>query len=459
MTDYQTAPRPTKDMPKGISYIIGNEAAERFSFYGMKAILVVFMTTHLMGADGLEPMSESDARICYHQFNALVYFTPLLGAIIADVFLGKYRTILFLSLVYCLGHLMLAVDSSRMGLMIGLALIGLGAGGIKPCVSAHVGDQFSKSNASLLEKVFVWFYFAINLGAFTSIILTPVLLERYGAHVAFAVPGILMMIATIVFWMGRHKFIHVPPGGKAFLQEAFSGEGLRAIGKLSVIYVFVAMFWALFDQTSAAWVLQAKKMDMHWMGYDWLPAQIQAANPLLIMMLIPIFSFVLYPLMNKMFELTPLRKISIGFFIAIPSFLIPAWVESQIAAGASPSIGWQLLAYVFITVAEIFISITCLEFSYTQAPRKMKSLILGLFLMSVAIGNQFTALVNIFIRNEDGTSKLSDVNYYLFFAACMLVTAIVFIVVAKMYKPMEYLHEDASEHEHEHEHEAEADAV
>ena len=123
MADYLTAPRPTEDMPKGISYIIGNEAAERFSFYGMKAILVVFMTTHLMGADGLDPMSESDARIWYHQFNALVYFTPLLGAIIADVFLGKYRTIIFLSLVYCLGHLTLAVDSSRMGLMIGLGLL------------------------------------------------------------------------------------------------------------------------------------------------------------------------------------------------------------------------------------------------------------------------------------------------------------------------------------------------
>ena len=453
MADYLTAPRATEDMPKGISHIIGNEAAERFSFYGMKAILVVFMTTHLMGDDGLDPMSESDARIWYHQFNALVYFTPLLGAIIADAFLGKYRTIIFLSLVYCLGHLTLAVDSSRMGLMIGLALIGIGAGGIKPCVSAHVGDQFGRSNASLLEKVYVWFYFAINLGAFTSMILTPILLERYGPHVAFAVPGILMLMATIVFWMGRHRFIHVPAGGKAFLQEAFSGEGLRAIGKLSVIYVFVAMFWALFDQTSAAWVLQAKNMDMHWMGRDWLPAQIQAANPLLIMIFIPLFSFVLYPLMNRAFELTPLRKISIGFYIAIPSFLIPAWIESQIAAGASPSIGWQLLAYVFITIAEIFISITCLEFSYTQAPRKMKSLILGLFLMSVAIGNQFTALVNRFIRNEDGTSKLSEVDYYLFFAACMLVTAIVFIVVAKMYKPMEYLHEEGGEHE------AEADAV
>ncbi|MDE0838698.1 MAG: POT family MFS transporter [Kiritimatiellae bacterium] len=453
MADYLTAPRPTEDMPKGISYIIGNETAERFSFYGMKAILVVFMTTHLMGADGLDPMSESDARIWYHQFNALVYFTPLLGAIIADVFLGKYRTIIYLSLDYCLGHLTLAVDSSRMGLMIGLGLIGIGAGGIKPCVSAHVGDQFGRSNASLLEKVYSWFYFAINLGAFTSMILTPILLDRYGSHVAFAVPGILMLIATIVFWTGRHKFIHVPPGGKAFLQEAFSGEGLRAIGKLSVIYVFVAMFWALFDQTSAAWVLQAKKMDMHWMGRDWLPAQIQAANPLLIMIFIPIFSFVVYPLINKVFELTPLRKISIGFFVAVPSFLIPAWIESQIATGASPSIGWQLLAYVFITVAEIFISITCLEFSYTQAPRKMKSLILGLFLVSVAIGNQFTALVNIFIRNEDGTSKLSEVDYYLFFAACMLVTAIVFIVVAKMYTPMEYLHEEGGEHE------AEADAV
>ena len=166
-------------------------------------------------------MSEGDAKVWYHLFNSAVYFTPLLGAIIADAFFGKYKTIIGLSLVYCAGHLALALDETRLGLTVGLTLIAIGAGGIKPCVSAHVGDQFGKTNGHLLSKFFAWFYFSINFGAFLSQIMTPVLLDRYGPHVAFGVPGGLMLLATIVFWMGREKFIHIPAGGMGFLKETF----------------------------------------------------------------------------------------------------------------------------------------------------------------------------------------------------------------------------------------------
>ncbi len=400
MSKYLTAPVKSTSLPRGIPYIIGNEAAERFSFYGMKAILVVFMTKYLMGDDGVAPMSQEEAKTWYHLFGSAVYFTPILGAIVADVFFGKYKTIISLSIVYCLGHLALALDESRLGLSIGLTLIAIGAGGIKPCVSAHVGDQFGKTNASLLDKVFGWFYFSINLGAFASQMLTPLLLDRFGPQVAFGLPGGLMLLATIVFWMGRNVFIHIPPGGQTFVREAFSREGLGILLRLGVIYLFVAMFWALFDQTGSAWVLQADRMDRNWLGMEWLPSQIGAINPILIMVFIPIFSFWVYPAIDRVFPLTPIRKISLGFFVAVPSFLIPAWIELQIAAGELPSILWQLLAYAFITAAEVFISITCLEFSYTQAPRSMKSLVLGLFLMSVSLGNLFTAGVNHFILNQ-----------------------------------------------------------
>jgi len=405
-TPHLTAPVKSKGMPKGIPYIIGNEAAERYSFYGMKAILVIFMTKYLMDSNGeVAPMSEGDAKVWYHLFNSAVYFTPLLGAIIADALFGKYKTIIGLSLVYCAGHLALALDETRLGLTVGLTLIAIGAGGIKPCVSAHVGDQFGKTNGHLLSKIFAWFYFSINFGAFLSQIMTPVLLDRYGPHVAFGVPGGLMLLATIVFWMGRKKFVHIPAGGMGFLKETFSKTGLKIIGRLCVIYIFVAMFWALFDQSSSAWVLQADKMDRNLFGLEWLPSQIGAINPVMIMAFIPIFTFLVYPALNRVFPLTPLRKIAIGFFVAVPSFLIPAWIETQIAGGELPNIIWQIAAYVVLTAAEVFISITALEFSYTQAPQKMKSLILGFFLMSVSIGNLFTAGVNHFIQNPAPSFK------------------------------------------------------
>jgi POT family proton-dependent oligopeptide transporter len=435
-----TAPVATTEMPKGIPYIITNEAAERFSFYGMKGILVIFMTKYMLDASGAQDvLSEEEARAWYHSFTSAVYFFPILGAIIADAFLGKYRTILYLSVVYCMGHAALAMDETRTGLMIGLSLIAIGSGGIKPCVSAHVGDQFGKDNAGLLEKVFGWFYVAINLGAAASTLLTPILLAEFGPAWAFGVPGVLMAIATILFWMGRNVFVHIPAGGMDFVRETFSPTGLKSIGSLLVIYAFVAMFWALFDQTGSAWVLQADKMDLNFMGVTWLPSQIQAINPLLILTLVPIFAYIVYPQVSKVWTLTPLRKVSVGLFVTVPAFLLPAWIESQLVAGEVVNIGWQLAAYALITVAEILVSITVLEFSYTQAPKKMKSLIMAANLMSVSLGNVFVMAVNVFIQNEDGTSKLVGPDYYLFFAGCMFVTAVLFIPVAMRYQEKTYI--------------------
>src|SRR5579871_2793585 len=143
--------------PPQIKYIVGNEACERFSFYGMKSILTIFMVTHYA-------MPDNDAESKYHLFVSASYLFPILGAWISDRFWGKYRTIINLSIVYCLGHAVLALWDARAGMYLGLTLIALGAGGIKPCVSAHVGDQFTPKNEHLLEKIFDVFYFSVNFG-------------------------------------------------------------------------------------------------------------------------------------------------------------------------------------------------------------------------------------------------------------------------------------------------------
>ena len=432
-----------KSRALGVPYIISNEAAERFSFYGMKAILVVYMTQYLMGSNGLlDLMKDEEAKSYYHLFVSAVYFFPVLGAIISDGLLGKYRTIISFSLIYCLGPFALALTATRLGLLAGLALIALGSGGIKACVSAHVGDQFGASNQHLLPKVFSWFYFSVNFGSSFSTMYIPYLLKHYGPMYAFGLPGILMVLATWAFWSGRRKFIHIPPGGMAFVRETFSPTGLKSVAKLFIIYAFVAVFWALWDQTASAWVLQAKNMDLHFMGITWLPEQIQTANPILILLFIPLFSYVIYPAMDKVFPLTPLRKMSIGLFVTVTSFLVPAWIEKQISAGLHPNVGWQVLAYVLITAGEILVSITCLEFSYTQAPKKMKSLIMAVYYLSISLGNAFTAAVNVFIQNPDESVKLSGADYYLFFAGVMLITAIVFIFVALRYREERYIQEE-----------------
>lgn len=517
-------------MPKGIPYIIGNEAAERFSYYGMRTILVIFMTKYLVDASGnADYMSPEEAKVWFHSFSTAVYAFPLLGALISDMFWGKYKTIMSLSIVYCLGHISLAfmdvpamtqILEPRMWLALGLGLIAVGSGGIKPCVSAHVGDQFDSTNKTWLDKVFSYFYFSINFGATLSTLATPWLLAHVGPAVAFGIPGLLMMVATVFFWIGRTKFIAIPSvsekiahakagilptedikkplikvlfatallgtiyfqlgvsaaiattaillvlffvlptsklqnehqveGAKQYMKEVFSKQGLKALGGLGVLYVFIATFWALFDQTGSSWVLQAEKMNrmvdlrfgpfqMEWLQFELLSSQIQAINPILIMLYIPLFLKVIYPLVGRFVEVTPLRKIGTGFFVTAISFIIVAKCEALIQAGQTPSIMWQFWAYVIITGGEVLISITALEFSYTQAPNSMKSVIMGFFLLSVSLGNIIVAMVNKVIQNPDGTVALMGADYYWFFVKLVTVAGVCFVVAAKFYKEESYI--------------------
>jgi POT family proton-dependent oligopeptide transporter len=401
---YRTTPEETTKMPSGIPHIIGNEVAERFSFYGMKAILAVFLTEYLFLMDGAsgKPVDKASSTELVHLFNMAFYLTPFIGALLADVFFGKYRVIMTLSLVYCAGHAALAFmgqfGNSNYWMFAGLLLIALGAGGIKPCVSAHVGDQFGPKNARLLSRIFNWFYFSINFGAFGSALLTPWLLKWYGPHWAFGVPGVLMAIATFVFWLGRHRFAHVPAGGIGFLKEAFGRDGLVAILKLTPVYLFVAIFWALFDQTGSTWIFQSQDMDRNFLGFEWLPSQLQSLNSVFVLLLIPIFSYMIYPWFEKFRPLTAMRKMGIGFVLMTAAFVLVSVIQVWIDGGDRPNIAWQIGAYALLTASEIMISIVALEFAYTQAPRKMKSFIMCFYLVAVALGNFLVVIVNHYIQ-------------------------------------------------------------
>ncbi|MHC4069736.1 MAG: POT family MFS transporter [Planctomycetota bacterium] len=444
--EYLTTPPLSEKMPRGGPYILTNEAFERFSFYGMRCILVLFMTQYLMGAGGaLAVMPETAAKKYFHLFVAAVYFTPLIGALLCDVILGKFKTIIIFASVNCVGLLFLVFDQTRFGLATALFLVAIGSGAMKPCVSANVGDQFGKSNLDKMQKFYAWFYFSINFGSTFSTLLVPVLLDKYGPRIAFAVPSVAMVLATVAFWLGKWKYVHVPPGGIKFVKEVFSGEGLRALAKLCIIYAFVAMFWALWDQNDSAWILQAEHMNRQWLGHEWLSAQVVTVNPLFIMLLIPVFSYVIYPAIDKIFPLTALRKISIGFFVTVFAFSMAAVIQVWIDRGATPSIGWQILAHFILAAAEVMVSITCLLFSYTQAPKKMKSFVMSVFFLSITLGDLFTAGVNWFIENEDGSVKLEGAAYFWFFAGIMLATAIAFIPVAAWYKEKTYIQDNARE--------------
>jgi len=209
-----TAPAAGR-MPRQIKYIIGNEGCERFSFYGMRNILVQFLiTSTLLQHIAAGSERELAAKDLMHSFMIGVYFFPLLGGWLSDRFFGKYRTILWFSLIYCAGHACLALfEDNRTGFFAGLGLIALGAGGIKPLVASFVGDQFDQSNKRLAKVVFDGFYWIINFGSLFASLTMPLFLKNFGPAVAFGIPGLLMFVATMVFWLGRRHYVLMPPVG------------------------------------------------------------------------------------------------------------------------------------------------------------------------------------------------------------------------------------------------------
>ncbi len=381
-------------MPAGIPFIISNEFAERFCFYGINSILTVYAVQHL---------HFTDARAASWQslFKSGAYFFPMIGAVISDVFWGKFRTILVFSMFYVAGCIGLALSGATpAALAASLFFVALGTGGIKPCVSTNVGDQFTSKNQHLIERAYSWFYLAINAGSSISIYYCPMLLQdpNWGPKWAFGMPAAMMMLATIVFWAGRARFAIVPPAGKAWAKEVFSPDGMKLVVSLLGIYFFVACFWMLWDQANGnTWTLQAQSSLMNknlGFGITLLPAQLQVVNGLFILVLAPLFSYAVYPFFGRFFTVTPLRKIGAGLFMVASSFIIVAWIEGRIQEGHVVSAWWQILAYVVLTASEVLVSITALEFSYKQAPLRIKSFIMALFLLSTSLGNLMIAGVN-----------------------------------------------------------------
>jgi POT family proton-dependent oligopeptide transporter len=350
-------------------------------------------------------------------------------------------------------------------LAVGLLMIAMGAGGIKPCVSTNVGDQFGESNKHLLTRVFNWFYFSINAGSAFSTLLIPWLLEPYKAapdgllaklppaivsflesprlhspDIAFGLPGVFMAIATLIFWLGRKKFVHIPPVGvRAYAREIFNRQTGKILLNILMPVPFVAIFWALWQQNFSSWIVQAESMDRHLFGIEWLSSQIQTVNPIFILIMLPLFSYWLYPFVEKFIRLTPLRKMGAGLFVTAASFFLVAMIQTRIDGGARPSIVWQVWAFVILTAGETLVSPTHLEFSYTQGPVKLKSLVMCTYLLAVSLGNQFTAAVNFFIQNPDGSVKLQGTSYFMFFVWVMLGTAVLFAIITPFYKGRTYL--------------------
>lgn len=459
-------------VPKSVPFIIGNEFAERFSFYGMRSIIAVFLVHQFFSHD-TSVIANAKANTINHAFSTLVYFTPVLGAIIADWFFGKYRVILIGSIIYTFGHFVLSMfDTSLSGFETGLVIIAFSAGAVKSCVSANVGDQFDHKNKHLMSSIYGWFYFSINAGSMISLLLIPIVYEKAGSAWAFGVPGILMALATVIFFSGRKKYVRLPAGGikkdnfvtiNYFVFESFvtkkdpvktawqqaidkygteKVEAIKAVWGVIAVFAFIPIFWAMWDMNGSEWVLQSTNLDrsLGIFGLTILPSQIQFVNALFLLMMIPIFNYGIYPLVIKMgVKLTPLKKIGAGLFITGLSFVIIALLQHKVDAGLHPSVWWQIFAYAILSAGEVLVSITGLEYAYTQSPPSMKSTMTAIFYLTYAVGTFFTTLINVNISNKGMFAYFTPERYYWLFVGIMFFFVLLFVFVSPYIKEKSYL--------------------
>lgn len=450
-------------LPPAVKYILGNEACERFSFYGMSTILVPYMQ-HYLG------WQRTRAEGVYHDFVAAAYAMTVIGAWLSDRFFGRYRTILWLSYGYVAGHATLAAmdvaPSTRAGLLfLGMALIVIGQSGIKPNLSAFVGDQFRQEEAGLLDRVYSLFYVAINIGSAASQIVTPWLLagcafgaiklcERSAVAWAFGVPGILMALALVIYLAGRRLYVKVPPAGRdpssfAAVLRTRLGEGeaaarakhgdaavqgVRSVFRIAMVFAPTVTFWALYFQYGSSWFNQAEQMNRDVLGWHMESAQMEALNAVLILVMVPAFAYGVYPALERMgLRPTMLRRMTAGMFIAAPAFLSAAMIQRWIEQGQHPHIAWQGIQYVIIAIAETLVSVTALEFAYSQAPKRMKGAIMSMYTLSIGGGSFVTSQVT---RHVDFASRT---GYFLFWAAFMAGGAVLFAIAAALYKPVPFV--------------------
>ncbi|HTI72222.1 MAG TPA: MFS transporter, partial [Candidatus Limnocylindria bacterium] len=380
--------------PAQVKFIIGNEACERFSYYGMLSILTLYLK------NGLK-LGDSHATEIVHLFATLAYFLPLFGAWLADRWWGRYKTILIISLFYCLGHGCLALFEGKLpGILTGLVLIAIGAGGIKPCVSAFVGDQFVGCPESYLTKIYGFFFWSINLGAFFGFALIPLVRDRLGYGWAFGVPGIFMALATLVFWLGSRSYIRQPPSresgesgllkvwaaawthrgqrkpGQSFFDPAVSVCGpesvraMKAFLGVAMVFSTIPVFWALFNQVNTTWVIQGEKMTpFEVLHFKVDGERMQSFGSLLVMIWVPLLTLWIYPAAERAgLRPTPLRRIGLGMVLAAAAFFISGWIQARLDHGESLSLAWQTLPYVILEAGEVLVSATALEFAFAEAP-------------------------------------------------------------------------------------------
>lgn len=453
----QDSPSTSSKHPSALYFIFWGEFAERACYYGMRAILMLFMTKSLQ-------IDEADASSYYYWFKMACYLLPLLGGYVADRYFGKYWTIVWFSIPYVIGQMMLAYGDRSL-LFFALGLLAFGSGVIKPNISSLLGmtyDQKRPGNVNLRANGFLWFYFSINVGALLSMLALPLVRDyvqgeqpkditqqtaaqdqamSFAYQVAFSIPALLMIGALIAFAIGRKHYAIEKPGPQPPMTPEERKKQWKVITSLLGVFAMYVLFWLPYEHNDTQWVLFAdKNMDLStpWLASLGGPAKLSAdafqwINSLGVLILIPFFSF-FWPRVDPTGRrISPIQKISIGLVFTACGPLIMTLCAYMAADGVKVNCLWLILAYFLLTLGEVLTYGTGLDFSYGQAPASMKSLITACFLMTNAIANFINSFWARNYANPDAAFPMSPFAFFGVDTALPLIAAVLVLFIGRKF--------------------------
>ncbi|KAM0192693.1 hypothetical protein ACHAPI_008052 [Fusarium lateritium] len=502
-----TLRRVGENLPASAFLIAVVELTERFAYYGAQGLFQNYISSSETATPRGLGMGHQAATGLNLFFQWFCYVTPILGAIIADQYLGKYKTILVFCGFYWVGLVILWTTSlpvameagaGKPGYIVAIIIIGLGTGGIKSNIAPLIADQYQRRRMAIrtessgerviidpaitYQRIYMIFYWCINVGAL-SLLATPFMEKYKGFWTAYLMCFCMFNVGIVTLVLRRKTFVNRPPQGSV-ITDAFKALGMmiaarntdaakpswrEANGKTKAVpwndhfvdelkralrackvFVFYPIFWVCYGQFSTNFVTQAGQMEGHGVPNDLM----QNFDPIAILVFTPLIEKVLYPFLRKFgIELRPIARITIGFWMAALCLAYAAIVQHLIynagpcydspggcAAGqddegnALPNhvhIAIQTPAYIFIGVAEIFISVTGLEYAYTKAPPTMKSFVQSIYLFTNAFGSAIA---------EALVSRAKDPDYlwlYVGVGISSAVTGVIFYFTFRHYDSQE----------------------
>ncbi|HUL90031.1 MAG TPA: peptide MFS transporter [Pseudolabrys sp.] len=435
----QSASREVFGHPRGLAYLFATEMWERFSYYGMRALLVLYMLKHLFAAQhtgevfglaGFQTVLESVfgplapqplASQIYGFYTGLVYLTPVLGGLLADRVLGQRRTVIVGATLMAIGHFMMAFEQL---FLFALGFLILGNGAFKPNISTQVGALYAPGDRRR-DRAFSIFYVGINLGAFLAPLICGTLGERVGWHYGFAAAGVGMTLGLFIYLAATP---HLPKD--AFEKRAAPKAPLDRTAWRSIIAIFllfapVSLFWATYEQQGNTITLWADQFtDRHFLGGEIPVTWFQAFNPFMIFAFTP-FVVALWR-RQKNNEPSTATKLAIGCLINALAYLIMVTAAWSAGDGKASWL-WLLAFFVVITIGELYVSPTSLSLVTKIAPTSLLSMMMGVWLSTSFVGG--------FLAGYLGTFWSTMEKPY-FFLMLALISTLSAIIIAILRRPL-----------------------